>query len=81
MIPFLILFDIILRGLSLWYSARKGQKIWFIALLIVNSLGILPIIYLILNRTKKTTKSTKKAIPEKTETKPSKKKTGKTKAK
>lgn len=52
LIPFVIL-DLVLRGLSLWKSAKKNQNIWFIALLVVNSMGILPLIYLILNRDKK----------------------------
>jgi len=38
--------DLILKGITLWKSARKNQKYWFIALLIINSLGILPLIYL-----------------------------------
>lgn len=45
-----VIFDLVLRGFALWKSARKGQNIWFIFLLVVNSMGILPIIYLILNR-------------------------------
>ncbi len=34
------------KGLALWYAARRGEKGWFIALLIINTLGILEIIYL-----------------------------------
>lgn len=49
--PFLIL-DVILRGLALWKSAQAKQKYWFVALLIVNSLGILPAIYLFLKKSK-----------------------------
>lgn len=52
LIPLLI-FDLILRGIALWKSARKGQNIWFIFLLVVNSMGILPLIYLVLNRDQK----------------------------
>lgn len=48
-----IFLDLILKGFALWRSARKDQNIWFIALLLVNSLGILPLIYLVLNRDKK----------------------------
>lgn len=44
-----LIFDLTLRGYALWFSAGRKQKYWFIALLIVNSLGILPIIYLLLN--------------------------------
>jgi len=52
MIPF-VLFELILKGLALWKSARKNQNVWFIALLVVNSMGILPLIYLVLNRDQK----------------------------
>lgn len=47
LVPFLI-FDLILKGFALYKSARKEQKVWFVALLIVNSFGILPLIYLLL---------------------------------
>lgn len=46
----LMLLDLVLRGIALWRSAKKDQGVWFIALLIVNSMGILPLIYLLLNR-------------------------------
>jgi hypothetical protein len=52
LIPFL-LFDVILRGMALWRASRVGQKGWFIALLIVNSLGILPLFYLLTHPSKK----------------------------
>jgi|TARA_Y100000310_G_C20597870_1_gene771434 hypothetical protein len=37
---------IVWKGFGLWHSAKNSQKPWFIALLVINSLGILPIIYL-----------------------------------
>lgn len=52
LIPIMVL-DLILRGFALWKSARKNQNVWFIALLVVNSMGILPLIYLVLNRDQK----------------------------
>lgn len=61
LIPFVIL-DLVLKGFALWRSARKGQNAWFIALLIVNSMGILPLVYLVLNRdTKEASKKSKKS--------------------
>jgi methionyl-tRNA synthetase len=42
-----LVWTIVLKGFALWYAARGGQKWWFIALLIINTLGILEIIYLI----------------------------------
>jgi len=34
------------KGVALWKSAKLGQKKWFIALLILNTLAILEIIYI-----------------------------------
>mgnify|MGYP003974960749 CR=1 FL=1 len=31
---------------ALWRAARNYQKVWFVAVLIIQSLGILPIIYI-----------------------------------
>ena len=53
LIVVLTVIDLVLRGYALWLSARREQKVWFIFLLIVNSLGILPLIYLLLNRNNK----------------------------
>ena len=38
---------LIWKGFALWHSARSQQKGWFIAILILNTMGLLPIIYLI----------------------------------
>jgi hypothetical protein len=40
-----IVWTLIWKGLSLWKSARKGHSIWFVILLVFNSLGILEILY------------------------------------
>ncbi|MEI6528091.1 MAG: DUF5652 family protein [bacterium] len=49
----LALWTIVWKGLALWKAARKGDKIWFVILLIVNTVGILEIIYLLMNRDQK----------------------------
>ncbi len=49
-IPLLLiaaLWTIVLKGFALWFAARGSQKWWFIVLLVVNTLGVLEIIYLI----------------------------------
>ncbi len=46
----LTIIDLVLRGLALWRSAREGHTAWFVALLIVNTVGILPAVYLLLHR-------------------------------
>lgn len=48
LVMILMLLDVVLKGIALWVSARQKQKYWFIALLVVNSMTILPIIYLLL---------------------------------
>lgn len=49
---FLVVVDTVLKLITLWQSARRKQMAWFIFLALVNSLGILPVIYLIVNRNK-----------------------------
>lgn len=41
----LMIWSIIWKGLALWRAARRGENIWFIVLLLLNTLGILEIIY------------------------------------
>jgi len=44
----LVAWELIWKGLALWRAARRGENAWFIAILVLNTLGILPIIYLVL---------------------------------
>jgi hypothetical protein len=54
LIPFLwfllplVILDLGLRGWSMWRAARINKPIWFVALLVINSLGILPAIFLLI---------------------------------
>lgn len=48
----LIVWSIVIKGYALWHAARSGQTKWFIALLIINTLGILEIVYLVWFREK-----------------------------
>lgn len=48
----LIIWEGIWKGIALWKSARGKQLPWFIALLIINSAGILPIIYIVFFQSK-----------------------------
>ncbi len=43
----IIVWDVIWRGFALWYAAKYQQKSWFIALLLLNTVGILPLVYLL----------------------------------
>lgn len=43
----LILIDLVLKAWALWRAGRNGHPVWFVFLFIVNSVGILPLIYLL----------------------------------
>jgi len=43
----LIIWSIIWKGIALWHSARNKQLVWYITILIVNTVGIIEIVYLI----------------------------------
>ena len=44
----LVAWSLVWKGLALWRAAKRGEKIWFIVFMLVNTLGILEIIYLFL---------------------------------
>ncbi len=52
--------SLVWKGIALWKSARNSQKVWFVVLLIVNTVGILDIIYLYFFQKKETKKKVKK---------------------
>lgn len=43
----LVILDLILKGFALWRAARDNRSYWFVALLVLNTAGILPAIYLL----------------------------------
>lgn len=43
----LIIWTIFIKGLALWRAAKNNSKTWFIVLLVVNTLGILEVLYLL----------------------------------
>jgi len=48
--PFLfaaiLIWSIFWKSLALWRTSKSNQKYWFLAILILNTIGILEIIYL-----------------------------------
>ena len=52
LIVILVLFDSVMKLIALWKSARNNHLVWFICLAIFNTIGILPIVYLVLNKQK-----------------------------
>ena len=42
------IFELIMKGLGLWRSARNKHTVWYVLIFIFNTAGILPLIYLLL---------------------------------
>ncbi|KKP37347.1 hypothetical protein A2483_04800 [Candidatus Peregrinibacteria bacterium RIFOXYC2_FULL_33_13] len=42
----LIIWDGVWKAIGLWKSAKNNQLAWFISMIIFNTAGILPIIYI-----------------------------------
>jgi MFS family permease len=56
----LAIVDVALKGWGMWRAARLEKLGWFIALLIINSMGILPVIFLLLTNEEYEKKKLKK---------------------
>lgn len=52
LLGFLIVWSLWWKGLALWHAARNTQKAWYVVLFLVNTAGILEIIYLAFFRPK-----------------------------
>lgn len=39
--------DAVWKGIAMWKSARGSQLAWFVCILVFNTVGILPIVYLL----------------------------------
>jgi len=57
----LIFIELIFKTVALWKAARADQMGWFIALIVFNTVGILPIIYLLFFAKKTAIKSAPKS--------------------
>ena len=49
----LIAWSLLWKAIALWHAARSRQLAWYIVLVVVNTVGILEIIYLLFFRRKK----------------------------
>jgi len=43
---FILIWSLVWKGLALWKSAISKHKIWFVVILVTNTIGILEILYL-----------------------------------
>jgi len=48
--------ELIWKGIALWKTGRNNQIVWFVCILILNTVGILPIVYLLFFQKKKKVK-------------------------
>ena len=46
LIAVIAVWSIVWKGIALWKAARNGSKVWYVFLLILNTAGILEIIYI-----------------------------------
>lgn len=46
LIPVIIIWSSVWKGIALWKAARNNSIPWFVVLLIINTLGILEILYI-----------------------------------
>jgi methionyl-tRNA synthetase len=42
-----MLWSFVWKGIALWKAAQNNQKFWFIAILVINTVGVMEIIYLL----------------------------------
>ena len=47
-----VIWEMVWKGLALWKAASNKHKIWFVIIFIINTVGILPILYLLYLRFK-----------------------------
>ncbi len=46
LLAILAVWALIWKGIALWKAARNSHKAWYIALLVVNTVGLLEIVYI-----------------------------------
>ena len=59
------LWDAVWKLIAMWKAGRNNHLAWFICIAIFNTLGILPIIYIVLNKDKPLKNKTKQIKNEK----------------
>jgi Family of unknown function (DUF5652) len=46
LVALLIIWSVVWKGIALWKAARNTHTVWYVVMLIVNTAGILEIIYI-----------------------------------
>jgi len=60
-----LVWSIIWKAIALWKAARRKHAVWFIVLLVVNTMGILEILYIFLFADLFSAKKTKNVVKKK----------------
>ncbi len=47
LLALVVIWSLIWKGIALWKAARNSQTAWYVILLIVNTAGILEIVYIV----------------------------------
>lgn len=47
LLSLLLVWELVWKGLAMWRAAHRNEPIWFGVLLVVNTAGLLPILYLL----------------------------------
>ena len=50
LIAVIAIWDMIWKGFALWRASKNNDQNWFIAMIVIISVGILPIIYLLMHK-------------------------------
>ena len=45
-VTIILVWSLVWKGLALWKAAKNDQRNWFLVMLIINTVGILEIVYL-----------------------------------
>jgi len=48
----IIVFEIVWKLIALWKAARNNDLVWFVCLSVIGTVGILPIIYILMQKNK-----------------------------
>jgi len=50
LLGFIVIWSLTWKAVALWHAARNNQFAWYIALIVINTIGILEIIYILFFR-------------------------------
>jgi hypothetical protein len=54
----LSIWDLVWKTIAMWKSARANHLVWFICIAVINTVGILPIIYILIHKDDKKEQAT-----------------------